>query len=35
MGTDLDVLVAENCVLSKEDQDSRLRRDYKEMLTPD
>ena len=35
MGTDLDVLVAENCVLSKEEQDSRLRRDYKEMLTPD
>ena len=35
MGTDLDVLVAENCVLSKEDQDSRLPRDYKEMLTPD
>jgi carbamoyltransferase len=35
MGTDLDVLVAENCVLSKEGQDSRLRRSYTEMLTPD
>ena len=35
MGTDLDVLVAENCFLLKEDQDLRLRRSYKEMLTPD
>ena len=35
MGTDLDVLVAENCFLFKEDQDLRLRRSYKEMLPPD
>ena len=35
MGTDLDVLVAENCFLFKGDQDLRLRRSYKEMLTPD
>jgi carbamoyltransferase len=35
MGTDLDVLVAENCFLFKEDQDLRLRRCYKEMLPPD
>jgi carbamoyltransferase len=35
MGTDLDVLVAENCFLLKEDQDLRLRRSYKEMLPPD
>jgi carbamoyltransferase len=35
MGTDLDVLVAENCFLLKEDQDLRLRRSYTETLTPD
>jgi carbamoyltransferase len=29
MGTDLDVLVAENCLLEKEKQDPSLRRDYK------
>ena len=35
MGTDIEVLVAENCVLTKEDQDSRLRLDYKGTFTPD
>jgi carbamoyltransferase len=29
MGTDLDVLVVENCLLEKEEQDPSLRRDYK------
>src|SRR5262249_50004841 len=29
MGTDLDVLVAENCLLQKEEQDPGLQRDYK------
>jgi carbamoyltransferase len=35
MGTDIEVLVAENCLLRKEDQDPRLRLDYKAMFTPD
>jgi len=35
MGTDIEVLVAENCVLTKEDQDCRLRLDYKGTFTPD
>jgi carbamoyltransferase len=35
MGTDIEVLVAENCVLKKEDQDPRLRLDYKAAFTPD
>jgi len=35
MGTDIEVLVAENCLLRKEDQDARLRLDYKAMFTPD
>ena len=35
MGTDIEVLVAENCVLKKADQDSRLRLDYKAAFTPD
>jgi carbamoyltransferase len=35
MGTDIDVLVAENCLLRKEDQDPRQRRDYHTALAPD
>jgi carbamoyltransferase len=35
MGTDIDVLVAENCLLRKEDQDPRQRRDYHTTLAPD
>ena len=29
MGTEMDLLVIENCLLKKEDQDERLRQDYK------
>jgi carbamoyltransferase len=35
MGTEIEVLVAENCLLKKEDQDPRLRLDYKAAFTPD
>jgi carbamoyltransferase len=35
MGTDIDVLVAENCLLRKEEQDPRLRLDYKGAFTAD
>ena len=35
MGTEIEVLVAENCFLKKEDQDPRLRLDYKAAFTPD
>jgi carbamoyltransferase len=35
MGTEIEVLVAGNCLLRKENQDPRLKRDYKEMFTPD
>jgi len=35
MGTEIEVLVAENCFLRKEDQDPRLRLDYKTAFTPD
>ncbi|MGH8614498.1 MAG: carbamoyltransferase family protein, partial [Gammaproteobacteria bacterium] len=35
MGTDIELLVAENCVLRKEDQDPRLRMNYQTAFTPD
>jgi carbamoyltransferase len=35
MGTEIEVLVAGNCLLRKETQDPRLKRDYKAMFTPD
>ncbi len=35
MGTDIEVLVAGNCVLRKEDQDPGLRQDYKEAFELD
>jgi carbamoyltransferase len=35
MGTDIDLLVAGNCVARKEDQDPSLRVDYKGMFEPD
>ncbi len=35
MGTEIEVLVAENCFLRKEDQDPRLCLDYKTAFTPD
>jgi carbamoyltransferase len=35
MGTDIEVLVAENCLLRKEDQDPRRRRDYHATLALD
>jgi len=35
MGTEIDVLVAENCYLVKEHQDPTLRLDYKTAVTPD
>jgi len=35
MGTDIDLLVASNCVARKEDQDPALRVDYKGMFEPD
>ena len=35
MGTEIDVLVAGNCVLKKEEQDSALKRDYKSAFHPD
>ena len=35
MGTEIDVLVAGNCVLKKEEQDSALRQDYKSAFHPD
>jgi carbamoyltransferase len=35
MGTEIDVLVAGNCVLKKEEQDRALKRDYKSAFHPD
>ncbi len=35
MGTDIDLLVAGNCVARKEDQDPALRIDYKDIFEPD
>ena len=35
MGTEIELLVAGNCVLRKEDQDPALRRDYKDRFEPD
>jgi carbamoyltransferase len=35
MGTDIDFLVAGNCVARKEDQDPALRVDYKDTFEPD
>ena len=35
MGTEIDVLVAGNCVLKKEEQDLALQRDYKSAFHPD
>jgi carbamoyltransferase len=35
MGTEIELLVAENCVLRKEEQESRLRLNYKAAFTPD
>jgi hypothetical protein len=35
MGTDIELLVAGNCVARKEDQDSSLRVDYRGMFEPD
>jgi hypothetical protein len=34
MGTDIELLVAGNCVAGKEDQDPALRIDYKGMFEP-
>ena len=33
--TEIELLVAENCVLKKEEQDPRLRLNYKAAFTPD
>ncbi len=35
MGTEIELLVAENCVLKKEEQDPRLRLNYQAAFTPD
>ena len=35
MGTELDLLVAGNCILRKEDQDVSLKRDYKDAFELD
>ena len=35
MGTEIELLVAGNCLLRKEDQDPGLRRDYKDRFEPD
>ena len=35
MGTDIEMLTVGNCVVLKEDQDPRLRRDYKNVFSPD
>jgi carbamoyltransferase len=35
MGTDIDLLVAGNCVARKEDQDASRRVDYRRMFEPD
>ncbi len=35
MGTEIELLVAGNCLLRKEDQDEALRRDYKDRFDPD
>jgi carbamoyltransferase len=35
MGTDIEVLAVGNCILSKDDQDPRLRQDYKNAFSPD
>jgi carbamoyltransferase len=35
MGTEIEVLVAGNCVLRKEEQDPALRLDYKARFSPD
>src|SRR5216683_487470 len=35
MGTDIDLLVAGNCLLRKEQQDQALRREYKDRFEPD
>jgi len=35
MGTDIEVLAVGNCFLRKEDQDARLRQDYKNAFSPD
>jgi carbamoyltransferase len=35
MGTEIEMLVAGNCLLRKEDQDQALRRDYKDRFEPD
>jgi carbamoyltransferase len=35
MGTDIDVLAVGNCLLYKEEQDSALKRDYRDEIEPD
>ena len=35
MGTDIEVLAVGNCILNKDDQDPRLRQDYKNAFSPD
>jgi carbamoyltransferase len=35
MGTEIEVLAVGNCLLLKEDQDPRLRQDYKNAFSPD
>ena len=35
MGTEIEVLVVGNCILRKDDQDPRLRQDYKNAFSPD
>ncbi len=35
MGTEIEVLAAGNCLLLKDDQDPRLRQDYKSAFSPD
>ena len=35
MGTELDILVINNCILMKEDQPARMKLDYKDHFSPD
>ncbi len=35
MGTEIELLVIGNCVLRKEEQDSALKRDYRDVFDPD
>jgi carbamoyltransferase len=35
MGSDIEMLVVENCLLTKEDQDEARKRDYRQGVDPD